>query len=106
MTVSACQRIGDLRSETKRVSLSQRVCEEFRQRCTVKKLHHNDIKILMTADVVNRTDMRMIDLTELENFCDNPIAYVRILETWRTQNLDRDEPVMQLGISAAIHLAY
>ena len=106
LLVGAIQRPGNL--DGNRQCLPQRKWsgrEAISKRLALQVLHNQEVEAVMTADVVERADVRMIESGNRAGLALETTAELQIGADVPSQNFDRDGP-LQAGISRTIHLTH
>ena len=100
------ERIEDLDADPKRRVERQRPSLQTRGECFAVEIRHHEIRrSLVRADVVQGTDVRMVDSRDDARFAVEALAYAGIDGQRRGQNLDGDGAI-QAGVGRLVDLPH
>ena len=106
VTMGAIERIGDFDGRSQQEVRGERpALEPLRERLALEILHHQKVDLVVTADVVQGTDVRVIELRDCSGFLFEPAASIRVLRRQARQDLQGDDPP-EAGIASAIDFAH
>ena len=92
--VSSAQGARDLNRNRQGFGVRQRTAREPSRQClALEELHDEIRRALLIADVVERTDVGMIELRDRAGFAIETLAKRRVLCQWIEQDFDRDGPL-------------
>ena len=104
--VRSVERVRDLTCVLKGLGERQRAAlQPSRQRLTFEVLHHEERQPLVLAYVIQRADMRVVDLRDRSGFAVESFAKLAVGRQRLWKDLDRDRPI-QPRVSCPIHFAH
>jgi hypothetical protein len=105
-TVCLVERRGDLdRRRDRLVDRGGALGQPIRQRLALEKLHDEKRRAILLAHVVQRADVRMIELRDRPGLAIKALAELRIGCKGVRENLDRDRAI-EPRVSGFVHLSH
>ena len=104
--VRPVQRVGDLSAEREHLGHRQRpLLQPVREGLPLEQLHHQIVHAILVADVVQRADVRVVQLGDGAGLALEAGAHFRGGGQMRGQHLDR-HVAAEAGVVGAVHLAH
>ena len=100
------ERVGDLDRVVKGLVQRQRAPRQaIGEGFTLEQLHHDEVGTAVVPDVVERTDVRMVQRGDGARFSLKALTQLRVRCHLGGEHLDRNHPV-EPRVARAIHLAH